>query len=404
MKKLFTFFALAISLAASSQVNISALPTHTGSPAGGFIPIVIGGQTKKISTSLLIGGGVTAEVDPYFTASPAAGITGTLVSHWNSAYGWGNHAGLYASLSGSYTNPSWIVSLPWSKITSTPTTISGYGISDAYPLTGNPSSFLIANQSITWTAGGDVSGSASHATTLLPSLTVTGLRGSVLPSLSTGNLKWNGSAWAFDATAYSTFSPTVSSPSTGQVLRWNGTVWANSAIQAGDLPTSNTVSSIQLTTPSVLYTTPINMVNTGGAWAGTLSLISQSANMVLASPAGSAGTPTFQQITQAYAPTLATINGNVNAQTGTTYTLVAGDNGKVVTISNASSITLTVPSGLGAGFNCLVVQLGAGQITFSASSTTLNNRQSFTKTAGQYAIATLVAYASNTFITSGDMQ
>lgn len=34
----------------------------------------------------------------------------------------------------SYTNPSWIISLPWTKITSTPTTISGYGITDAQPL------------------------------------------------------------------------------------------------------------------------------------------------------------------------------------------------------------------------------------------------------------------------------
>lgn len=34
------------------------------------------------------------------------------------------------STSGSYTNPSWIVSLPWSKVTATPTTLSGYGISD----------------------------------------------------------------------------------------------------------------------------------------------------------------------------------------------------------------------------------------------------------------------------------
>lgn len=34
------------------------------------------------------------------------------------------------SLSGSYSNPSWITGLAWSKISSTPTTISGYGISD----------------------------------------------------------------------------------------------------------------------------------------------------------------------------------------------------------------------------------------------------------------------------------
>ena len=36
----------------------------------------------------------------------------------------------WVQLDGTYTNPSWIVSLPWSKITSTPTTLAGYGITD----------------------------------------------------------------------------------------------------------------------------------------------------------------------------------------------------------------------------------------------------------------------------------
>jgi len=92
----------------------------------------------------------------------------------------------------------------------------------------------------------------------------------------------------------------------------------------------------------------------------------------------------------------------VNTQTGTSYTLAASDNGKIVTCNNASAITLTVPSGLGAGFNCTVIQLGAGQVTPTASGTTLNNRQSHTKTAGQYAAITLAAYVANTFAWQGD--
>jgi hypothetical protein len=39
--------------------------------------------------------------------------------------------------SGSYSNPSWISSLAWSKISSTPTTLSGYGITDGWRLGGN---------------------------------------------------------------------------------------------------------------------------------------------------------------------------------------------------------------------------------------------------------------------------
>src|SRR5262245_37938289 len=56
-----------------------------------------------------------------------------------------------------------------------------------------------------------------------------------------------------------------------------------------------------------------------------------------------------------------------NAQTGTTYTLAASDNGKIITLNNAAAITLTVPAssslvGSGSLFSCMLVQLGAGQV------------------------------------------
>jgi hypothetical protein len=92
----------------------------------------------------------------------------------------------------------------------------------------------------------------------------------------------------------------------------------------------------------------------------------------------------------------------INSQTGTTYTIQQSDNGKTVTLSNASAITVAVPAGLTPGFNCICVQLGAGQVTFSTSGTTINNRQGHTKIAGQYGAATLVSYASNIFVLSGD--
>lgn len=82
--------------------------------------------------------------------------------------------------------------------------------------------------------------------------------------------------------------------------------------------------------------------------------------------------------------------GSINAQTGTAYTLVAGDCGKIITCNNASAITVTLPSSLAQGFNCLVVQKGAGQVTFSpAAGATRNHRQSHTKTAGQWGVCSL---------------
>jgi hypothetical protein len=95
-------------------------------------------------------------------------------------------------------------------------------------------------------------------------------------------------------------------------------------------------------------------------------------------------------------------DATLNDQTGTAYTLLAGDNGKVVVLNNGSAITVTVPSGLGAGFNCSFIQKGAGQVSFSASGTTINNRQSHTKINAQYGVASLVAYADNVFVLAGD--
>jgi len=84
------------------------------------------------------------------------------------------------------------------------------------------------------------------------------------------------------------------------------------------------------------------------------------------------------------------------------YELLSSDNGKVIVMDKASAVTVTVPSGLGVGFNCSFVQKGAGQVSFSASGTTINNRQSHTKINGQYGVASIVAYDTDTYILAGD--
>ena len=43
--------------------------------------------------------------------------------------------GVYTT--GTYSNPAWITALAWSKLTSTPTTLSGYGITDSQSLDGD---------------------------------------------------------------------------------------------------------------------------------------------------------------------------------------------------------------------------------------------------------------------------
>ena len=94
-------------------------------------------------------------------------------------------------------------------------------------------------------------------------------------------------------------------------------------------------------------------------------------------------------------------SASTNDQTGTTYTVASSDNGKVVVLDNASPITVDIDTGLPAGFNCSFVQKGAGQVSF-AGTATVNNRQSHTKINGQYGVASIVAYATDTYILAGD--
>lgn len=88
----------------------------------------------------------------------------------------------------------------------------------------------------------------------------------------------------------------------------------------------------------------------------------------------------------------------------TSYSLAATDNAEVIQSNAASAITITIPTGLPTGFNCMVLQYGAGQITFAAASgVTIINRNSYTKTLGQYAIATVLHLGSNIVVISGEL-
>lgn len=97
-----------------------------------------------------------------------------------------------------------------------------------------------------------------------------------------------------------------------------------------------------------------------------------------------------------------------NAQTGTTYTLVLADAGKMVTLANASAITLTIPLNSSVAFpvgtRIDIAQGGAGQVTVSAAvGATLRSSNSKVKLSGQYSGATLWKQATNTWWLIGDL-
>jgi hypothetical protein len=97
----------------------------------------------------------------------------------------------------------------------------------------------------------------------------------------------------------------------------------------------------------------------------------------------------------------------INAQTGTTYTLVASDSTKLITQSNGSGITTTVPQDSDVtwaiGDYCELYQLGAGQITVAAGTGATLRSTPTAKARAQYSRLFLQKIAANTWALSGDV-
>ena len=97
-----------------------------------------------------------------------------------------------------------------------------------------------------------------------------------------------------------------------------------------------------------------------------------------------------------------------NAQTGTTYTLVASDSAKLVTTSNASAVTVTIPPSVFSTGNQINVQsIGVGLTSFAAGAGVTITSTGATAAApilrARYSACTIICTGSNTFTVVGDL-
>jgi len=164
--------------------------------------------------------------------------------------------------------------------------------------------------------------------------------------------------------------------------------------------------------------TPIASLGFGGSTSGTTTVqaTAVAGTNTLTLPAttsdtlvGKATTDTLTNKTLT-TPTInsAKINLAFNAQTGTTYTLVASDSSKLVTASNAAAIVITIPPAIfAAGEQINVQQIGAGQVTFAAGVGVTVTSTGATSAApllrAQNSACTIICTASNTFTVIGDL-
>ena len=97
-----------------------------------------------------------------------------------------------------------------------------------------------------------------------------------------------------------------------------------------------------------------------------------------------------------------------NAQTGTSYTLALSDNGKIISMSNASANTLTIPLNSSVDFptgaQITIIQKGAGQTTITGDvGVTINSIDSNKKIASQYGAVTCVQELDDTWYMFGNL-
>jgi len=97
------------------------------------------------------------------------------------------------------------------------------------------------------------------------------------------------------------------------------------------------------------------------------------------------------------------MTGMIITEATTSRTLTATDNGKIIYCTSGSATTITCAIDLGVGFNCTIIQGGAGKVTVAAGAATLVSYSSLFSTMGQNAVISAICPVANTFLLAGNL-
>jgi hypothetical protein len=191
----------------------------------------------------------------------------------------------------------------------------------------------------------------------------------------------------------------------GQILSKNSNtdmdfVWINN--DQGDITGVTATSPLTGGGTSGAITVGIQSAST--SQAGAVQLTDSTSSTSTSTAATPNAVKSAYDLAAAALPKLVTFN----AQTGTTYTFVASDADKLVTTSNASAVTVTIPpSVFTTGQQFDVQSIGVGLTTFAAGAgvtiTSTGATAAAPKLRARYSACTVICTASNSFTVIGDL-
>jgi hypothetical protein len=204
-----------------------------------------------------------------------------------------------------------------------------------------------------------------------------------------------------------------------QVKRGTASSWtsANTVLAAGEIGFETDTKKMKVGDGSTAWSSLSYTVTDGdisGVTAGTgLSGGGTSGSVTLSVDTNTIADLSSSQTLTNKTLTSPVINLSLNAQTGTTYTFVLADNGKLVTASNGSAQTYSIPTNASVAFpvgaQINIIQIGAGQVTINAVTSGTTTVASTGATAAapklraQYSSATLIKVATDTWYVVGDI-
>lgn len=97
------------------------------------------------------------------------------------------------------------------------------------------------------------------------------------------------------------------------------------------------------------------------------------------------------------------LTGVIVTEATTSRSLSAADNGKIINCTNVATTTITCIVGLPIGFNCTIIQGGAGKVTLAAGATTLNSYSGLLSTMGPFAVISVISPSASVFIAAGNL-